>query len=92
MEYQVGIPQALRMMNSAFSNRAEAAAAQITRGTKTPAEAIEQLYLAALSRRPTARETERLTKHINEPGISARTAHGNILWALLMSSEFVLNH
>jgi Protein of unknown function (DUF1549)/Protein of unknown function (DUF1553) len=92
LEYQNGIPQALRMMNSPFTNRAEATAAQITRGAKTPAEAIEQIYLTALSRRPTAMEVDRLTKYIGRPGTTARVAHGDILWALLNSSEFVLNH
>jgi hypothetical protein len=92
LEYQNGIPQALRMMNSPFTNRAEPIAAQITRNTKTSAEAIEQIYLTALSRRPTEMETERLTKYINRPGATARAAHGDILWALLNISEFVLNH
>jgi Protein of unknown function (DUF1549)/Protein of unknown function (DUF1553) len=92
LEYQNGIPQALRMMNSPFTNRAEAIAAQITRSAKTPAEAIEQLYLSALSRHPTAMEIERLTKYINRPGATTRVAHGDILWALLNTSEFVLNH
>jgi hypothetical protein len=92
LEYQNGIPQALRMMNSAFTNRSEAIAAEITRGTKTPAEALDRIYLTALSRRPTAAETQRLTAYISRPGTTPRTAHGDILWALLNSSEFVHNH
>ena len=92
LEYQSGIPQALRMMNSPFTAKSDVTAAQITAGTKTPAEAIERIYLTALSRRPTARETERLTTYINRPGSTPRTAYGDVLWALLNSSEFVLNH
>lgn len=92
LEYQNGIPQALRMMNSPFTAKSDVTAAQITAGAKTPAEAIERLYLTALARRPTARETERLTTYINRPGATARAAHGDILWALMNSSEFVLNH
>ncbi|MBI2806326.1 MAG: DUF1553 domain-containing protein [Planctomycetes bacterium] len=92
LEYQSGIPQALRMMNSPFTNRAEFIAADITRAAKTPAEAIERIYLAAVSRRPTAAELERLTTYARRPGSTPRTAYGDILWALLNTSEFVLNH
>ena len=92
LEYQNGIPQALRMMNSPFTAKSDVTAAQITAGSKTPAEAIERLYLTALARRPTSRETERLTTYISRPGATARTAHGDILWALMNSSDFVLNH
>jgi hypothetical protein len=92
LEYQNGIPQALRMMNSAFTSKAEPIAATITKGAKTPNEAIESIYLTALARRPTAAEMQRLTTYVNRPGATPRTAYGDILWALLNSSEFVLNH
>lgn len=92
LEYQNGIPQALRMMNSQFTSKADVTAAQITAGTKTPAEAIEKIYLTALARRPNQRELDRLTAYVNRPGATARVAYGDILWALLNSSEFVLNH
>ena len=92
LEYQNGIPQALRMMNSPFTNKSEVIAANMTKSAKTPAEAIEQIYLVALSRRPTAAETQRLTAYVNRPGNTPRAAYGDILWALLNSSEFVLNH
>lgn len=92
LEYQNGIPQALRMMNSAFTNRAEVIAGQIAGNAKSPAEAIEKIYVTALSRRPTAAETQRLTTYVNRPGATTRAAYGDILWALLNSSEFVLNH
>jgi hypothetical protein len=92
LEYQNGIPQALRMMNSPFTAKSDVTAAQITAGSKTTAEAIEKIYLTTLARRPTAKETERLTTYANRPGATVRVAYGDILWALLNSSEFVLNH
>lgn len=92
LEYQNGIPQALRMMNSPFTNRADVSAADITKNAKTPKEAIERIYLAALSRRPTAAEFERLTTYVTRAETTPRTAYGDVLWALLNSSEFVLNH
>jgi hypothetical protein len=92
LEYQNGIPQALRMMNSPFTNKAEAIANQISAGTKTPAEAIEKLYLTALSRRPTQAEVQRLTAYATRTGATPRAAYGDILWVLINSSEFTLNH
>ncbi len=92
LEYQNGIPQALRVMNSPFTNRAEAIAADITKGAKTPAEAIEKIYLSGLARRPSAAELQRLTTYVNRPGATPRAAYGDILWVLLNSSEFTLNH
>lgn len=92
LEYQNGIPQALRLMNSPFTGKAEAIAAGITKEAKNPTDAIERIYLSALSRRPTAIETQRLAAYVNRPGATARVAYGDILWALLNSSEFMHNH
>jgi hypothetical protein len=92
LEYQNGIPQALRMMNSPFTNKADVVAGQLTAGTKTPAEAIDKIYMTALARRANAREMERLTAYVNRAGSTPRTSYGDILWALLNSSEFVHNH
>ena len=79
-------------MNSAFTSKAEPIATSITSGSRTPAEAIERLYLTALARRPTESELHRLTTYVNRPGTTPRVAYGDILWTLLNSSEFVLNH
>ncbi len=92
LEYQNGIPQALRIMNSPFTNKADVTAAQITGNAKTSAEAIERIYLTALARRPNAAELERLTAYVNRPGSTSRSSYGDILWVLLNSSEFTLNH
>ena len=63
---------------------------------------IEVLYLAALSRRPTEKETARLTKFIGNHTHGAKDdkdreklyheALGDVFWALLNSGEFMLNH
>ena len=92
LEYQNGIPQTLRMMNSPFTNKAEAIAAEVTRSAKTPTEAIERIYLTALARRPTEADMKITMREVNRPGNTPRVAYGNILWSLLNSSEFVLNH
>jgi hypothetical protein len=86
-EYEAGIPQALRLMNSNVMNN-PAAAKAVVGAAKKPEEAIERIYLAALSRRPTATEVKNLTAYVARVG--AETAYGDILWAVLNSSEFTL--
>jgi hypothetical protein len=90
LEYQSGIPQALRLMNAPQLNNGGKALEEAAKRA-TPAEAIDYLYLATVSRHPTAAETERLVAYTKKQS-SARTAYGDILWALLNSSEFTLNH
>ena len=88
-EYQAGIPQALRLMNSPQTSSANLVNS-LVRSNKNPEEAIAQLYLATLSRRPRPQELERLLAHVKKVG--ARDGYSDIAWALLNSSEFTLNH
>jgi hypothetical protein len=90
-EYHAGIPQALRLMNAPQMNNTTTVAA-ITRGDRAPAEVIEQLYVATLARRPSAEETKRLTGYVEKHRGEPRQAYGDIVWAVLNSSEFALNH
>ena len=90
-EYQAGIPQVLRLMNSPQLNNL-AMLGPVLKSGKAPPQIVEHLYLTTLSRRPTAHELQRtlalVRKHADEP----RQAYGDILWVLLNSSEFTLNH
>jgi hypothetical protein len=88
VEYEAGIPQALRLMNSPIANNPAAIRNVIGSATR-PDEAIEKIYLTALSRRPTADEKKMLTEYVAKAS-SATTAYGDILWASLNSSEFTL--
>ena len=63
-------------------------AGEVTRGA-SPERAIERLYLTALSRRPTAGELAMLTGYVAKNGNTPAT-YGDILWAVLNSSEFTL--
>jgi hypothetical protein len=56
-----------------------------------PAKAVEALYLAALARRPTAAERALMTDYVKLQD-NRQIAYADILWALLKSSEFVMNH
>ena len=89
-EYQAGIPQALNLMNSPRVNQAVLNNALVRAG-KPPADAIEKLFLATLSRRPSTTELEKLTAHVKKAETSVK-GYGDVLWALLNSSEFTLNH
>jgi hypothetical protein len=87
-DYEVGIPQALRLMNSPIANN-PATVRAIVGSASDPADAIERIYLAALSRRPTSDEKKTLTDYVNKSSTRA-AAYGDILWAVLNSSEFTL--
>ena len=58
--------------------------------SKTAAQAIEELYLAALSRPPRPEERDRLVAYV-EAGDRARALR-DVLWTLLNSTEFAVNH
>src|SRR5262245_12708634 len=88
-DYESGIPQALRLMNHPFTARNSLPVARDLAKGESKEKAIEKLYLTALSRRPTAAETAKLTAYAGE---HPSDAYGDILWALLNSSEFGLNH
>ncbi|HZV06388.1 MAG TPA: DUF1549 and DUF1553 domain-containing protein [Gemmataceae bacterium] len=90
-EYQAGIPQVLRLMNSPQLNNASMVAPLLKSG-KAPRQIVEHLYLATLSRRPTQHEMQRSLALVRKHGDEPRQAYGDILWVLLNSSEFTLNH
>jgi hypothetical protein len=90
-DYEEGIPQALRLMNNPFTARNSGPVArQLTQGL-SERQALDKLYLTALARRPTSEEVTKLIAYVKKAD-SASSAYGDILWALLNSSEFTLNH
>lgn len=93
-DYEAGIPQALRLMNSAVmaNGRLMAAAnriAEVNR-TSTPEKALEKIYLGTLSRRPTADEVKKMSDFMAKQS-DPRQAYADVMWVLLNSSEFTLN-
>jgi chemotaxis protein histidine kinase CheA len=90
-KYEAGIPQALRLMNSPALSAGGSRLRQSVPTGATPAAAVEHLYLTAVSRKPTPAETLKLVDYVGKQ--SARDeAYGDVLWALLNSSEFATNH
>ena len=98
-EYLGGIPQALTLMNGTLISGATGLTSS---GLLTSLEApfftnqerIEVLYLATLSRKPAPEEWELLNEYIRQgaSGSELREGLSDILWALLNSAEFTLNH
>jgi hypothetical protein len=93
-DYEAGIPQALRLMNSPLMASARLTsvatkAGEISRGTSSE-KAIEKLYLTTLARRPTGDEAKKMTEFVAKHQ-DQRAAYGDVLWVLLNSSEFALN-
>jgi Protein of unknown function (DUF1549)/Protein of unknown function (DUF1553) len=62
---------------------------QLLASGKTDAEVIETLYLTALSRRPTAQESRKLTEFVAK-GKDRRAAFEDVVWGLVNSKEFLL--
>jgi hypothetical protein len=85
-EYDAGIPQALKLMNSRPLTGGPGAAIRYVKPAEPVAKNVEALYLATLSRRPTAAEVDRF-KPLLAKGQPAER-YGDLLWALLNSSEF----
>jgi hypothetical protein len=103
VDAQTSILQALTLMNGKLVaaatslKQSETLAAVVDAPFASTAERIETLYLATLSRRPSARELDRAVRFVeNAARGTERTAYSDALadvfWALLNSSEFVLNH
>ncbi len=88
VDYEAGIPQALRLMNSPIANNPAVVRTLVGSAAK-PDEAIEKIYLTALSRRPTADEKKTMQDYVAKAS-SPMVAYSDILWAVLNSSEFTL--
>jgi hypothetical protein len=97
VDFQASIQQALMMMNGKFTEEAtrspKSATVAAVIESKRPrpmARRIEELYLLALSRKPRPQETQRLLDYVGTR--DSKQALRDILWSLLNSTEFVLNH
>jgi hypothetical protein len=90
-EYIQGIPQLLRLMNTSSPNRGAGVVEKLYSAKASHAEAIATLYLTVLSRRPTAQEVELMSGYLSKRK-DDREGFRGVLWILLNSSEFALNH
>ena len=98
-EYLAGIPQALMLMNGELIAGATGEQSSgLIRSLQAPffsdPERIDVLFMATLSRPASPGEREQLTEFVPENGSSAERTAGmaDLLWALVNSAEFTLNH
>jgi hypothetical protein len=99
-EQQASILQALTLMNGRFINdqtsleRSRTFAAVIDAPFLSMEGKIETLFLATLTRKPTREELEKYQSYVERGGVNSdkNKALADVFWALLNSSEFILNH
>lgn len=99
-EFEGGIPQALTMMNGdVVAELTDATNGElVTAVSESPflddGAGIEVLFLATLVRFPESHERERFVAHLERASTpeERRAAFSDVLWALLNSTEFLLNH
>jgi hypothetical protein len=87
--------QSLHLLNSTHIQRKIEQSRIVQTFNKSKAEPeqiISGLYLAVLSRFPTAVETQLVTEHFREKGFKNREAAVDLTWALLNSAEFLYRH
>lgn len=90
------ISQALHLLNSPeISHKLhhhEGTVKRLAETIPTNDALVEELYLLALSRFPTADEKQLTVQHLTENRDSRRAAAEDILWAIMNSKEFLYNH
>lgn len=91
--YRRGIPHLLRQMNSGqFAGRnVSALVTRVAKPGRSGDDVVADLFVTLLSRRPTADEQRIFRAHVTKSD-SAETAYRELAWALMMTSEFSLNH
>ena len=95
-EFDAGVLQALTLLNGSNINAAsQAEQSGVLIALDSPLfsveERLETLFLGTLSRRPTGDESSLFAAHVSDSS-DHREALGDVLWALLNSAEFALNH
>jgi len=100
VDAETTILQALALMNGEFVESATnlEQSTTLTAVAESPfldtPERIRTLFLASLSRYPSGPELEKMVAYVDSGGSAddPKTALGDVFWALLNSSEFILNH
>jgi hypothetical protein len=98
-EYPSGVLQALTLINgSDIATASNPKESGLLVALETPIftdeDRIETLMLATLSRPPSSEETSAFLGYLTDANSTSerRRALGDILWALLNSAEFAMNH
>ncbi len=88
--YRRGIPHLLRQMNSG-QFAARNVDSLVKTASRAPDDVASDLFLTILSRRPLPDEVRQVKDYLGRAG-SAQSGLRELAWALMMTSEFSLNH
>jgi hypothetical protein len=97
-DFELGVPQALTLLNGSELNRAVDAAqsgllAALEAPFMTDRQRIEIAFLATLAREPRDTERSRFVDYVESASLDKhKEALGDVVWALVNSAEFALNH
>ena len=90
--YRRGIPQLLLLMNSKSYRLGIARQVNVLTAGKSTPEAIDGLYRASLARTASPDEQRKVQEYVAGNGEKSAEAYAGVLWTLLATSEFVVNH
>ncbi|HZZ77796.1 MAG TPA: DUF1549 domain-containing protein [Gemmataceae bacterium] len=92
---EANLAQALHLLNSQEIQdkltRGGARADLLAKDKRTDAEKVDELFMWAFSRLPTAEHRQVALDHIARHKTNPKLAYENLLWALLNTKEFVFN-
>ena len=66
-------------------------AEQMVKDARPDAEKVEELFLLAIAKKPTAEQLKAALDHIAKSDKSKKQAYENIVWALINSKAFLFN-
>ncbi len=91
---EANLAQVLHMLNSQEVQgklaRPGGRAEQLAKDPRPDTEKVEELFLWALSRRPTPAQLEVAMNHLQQHAKDRKQAYENIIWALANTKEFIL--
>jgi hypothetical protein len=92
---EANLAQALHLLNSeevqGKLTRGGGRADKLAQDKRPDEEKVDELFLWALGRKPSAEQRETALAHIKKLGANKKAAYENILWALLNTKEFIFN-
>ncbi len=90
------IAQVLNLLNGETINdklrHDQGRIAILARDIKNDSEVVDEMFLAILSRLPTAAERDRITSHLAKNSTRRQQAMEDVAWALLNTKEFLFIH
>jgi hypothetical protein len=92
---EANLAQALHLLNSdevqQKLNRGDGRADKLAKDTRPDNQKVEELFLWAFARKPSADDMKAALDHIAKHEKNKRVAYENIIWALLNTKEFIFN-